>query len=154
MKIYDLNKIESDEVRELLINSLPKRVKTLDGATLITSKNIIANEIKSPIIHLNDHKFTNPITISNIEIKNNFIIGDISLGTYNPHFNNYNSPDGSCSAVDLRKTNKYQIFFKPAFETSLGDDGELEIIKFKTFSTLLMDKATFREERLDKLLKI
>ena len=109
MKIYDLNKIESDEVRELLINSLPKRVKTLDGSTLITSKNIIANEIKSPIIHLNDHKFTNPITISNIEIKNNFIIGDISLGTYNPHFNNYNSPDGSCSAVDLRKTNKYQI---------------------------------------------
>lgn len=153
MKIYNLNKISKEYIRDLIIKDLPNSITTDPYTTKLEVSELMEGSYST---HTNKYRpmiRSNRIRISNIEIKDNWITGDIEiLKIVIPHsiFG-----DKIKIGIDLLNNNEYKILFKPSFETEIRDSNEgLVATKFHNFNIIVVNKSEYREDRLSKLLDI
>lgn len=147
MKIYNLNKISKEYIRDLITKNLPNSITTDPYITKLE-----VSELKEKSYSLYTNKIhSNRIRISNIKIEDNWITGDIEiLKMVIPHYTFGNKIKNE---IDLLNNNEYKILFKPSFETEIRDSDEgLVATKFHNFNILVINKSEYREDRLSKLL--
>lgn len=149
MRIYNLNKIHKEYIRDLIIKDLPKSITTDNNSTELKIDNNFEEISNLSLEYRTDMRYSNNIKISNIQIQDNWIIGNIDIIEMDKYRVTRRKE------IDLLENNEYKILFKPSFETEILDSTEgLVATKFHNFNVFLINKVDYREERLSKLLDI
>jgi len=144
--IFDLGDHE-DFPKQLIIN------KIIDKSIFKCSQQSYIHRNRKEIPNLLDLNLstkdiiiTNPITLTNVKISDNKIIGDINIKSIFPH--KYDSTP----KIDLLQSD-YKLVFQPNFVVSFGEtENDLIMEEMNSFSVYLLDIQAYREERLSKLL--